>query len=50
MIENGSETFVGTSTHSHRVRKFLGEAALSADPVLLLGEPGVGKELVARAI
>lgn len=50
MIEHETDSFVGTSTHCQHVRKFVREASASNGPVLLLGEPGTGKELAARTI
>lgn len=41
---------VGTSAAMLRVWKVIGRAAAAATPVLITGEPGTGKELVARAV
>ena len=41
---------VGTSAAMLAIWKLIGRAAASAAPVLVTGETGVGKELVARAI
>jgi len=41
---------VGTSAALQRTLRLAGKAAESESPVLLLGEPGTGKELFARAI
>jgi DNA-binding NtrC family response regulator len=49
-IEHGLEAFVGRSALAIRVRKAGARAARSSAPVLLVGEPGVGKELLARCI
>ncbi len=46
----GFERFVGSSSAADRVRDAARRAAESELPVLLLGETGTGKELVARAI
>jgi DNA-binding NtrC family response regulator len=43
-------TFVGTSETMRRVQKTVGLAADSDATVLILGETGTGKELVARAL
>lgn len=50
MFDLDQEEIVGTSVHSSTIRRFVEEAAASTDPVVLLGEPGVGKELVARRV
>lgn len=39
---------IGTSAHSAAIRRFVREMASSHAPCLLVGEPGVGKELLAR--
>jgi two-component system response regulator AtoC len=44
------EAFVGPSAHAIRIRKAAARAARSSAPVLLVGEPGVGKELLARLV
>ena len=51
-IERGEEApaFVGASPAMLTVWKAIGRAATSDAPVLITGETGVGKELVARAI
>jgi DNA-binding NtrC family response regulator len=41
---------VGSSAAMHRVWKVIGRAAASSAPVLITGETGTGKELVAQAI
>lgn len=46
----GFESYVGSSPTAERVREAARHAAESELPVLLLGETGTGKELVARAI
>ncbi len=45
-----SSTLVGRSARMLEVWKIIGRAATTDAPVLILGESGVGKELVARAI
>lgn len=44
------DSFVGTSEPVDEVRRLIGLVAPSDVPVLVLGETGTGKELVARAI
>ncbi|MDR2019006.1 MAG: sigma-54 dependent transcriptional regulator [Syntrophobacterales bacterium] len=44
------DRFVGTSDEMARVEHMISLVALSAAPVLILGETGTGKELAARAI
>ena len=46
----GDVGFVGSSPAMLEVWKAIGRAAVSNAPVLITGESGVGKELVARAI
>jgi DNA-binding NtrC family response regulator len=46
----GPATIVGASSAAARVRSQVAEAARSAQPVLILGEPGTGKEHVARSL
>lgn len=43
-------SFVGTSAAAQEVKRQARRAALSPSPVLLLGETGTGKELLAHAI
>jgi len=50
MFDLESEDIIGTSLHSETVRRFVETASVSELPVVLFGEPGVGKELVARRI
>ena len=45
-----SETLVGSSAAMLEVWKVIGRAAASDVPVLIVGETGTGKDLVARAI
>lgn len=44
------DTFVGESSSINEVKKLISLVAGSDTPVLILGETGTGKELVARAI
>jgi DNA-binding NtrC family response regulator len=44
------DRFVGESTEIREVKKFISLVSTSNVPVLVLGETGTGKELVARAI
>jgi DNA-binding NtrC family response regulator len=46
----GPSGLVGTSAPMLSIWKLIGRAAATAAPVLVTGETGVGKELVARAI
>jgi two-component system NtrC family response regulator len=46
----GADELVGSSPAMREVEKFIGIAASSDATVLVLGETGTGKELVARAI
>lgn len=46
----GSARLVGTSEVMERVRKLIAKVAPSESTVLILGETGSGKELVARAL
>ncbi len=48
-IEGRSE-LIGNSPEMHRVRQLIAKAAPTNSTVLVLGETGTGKELVARAI
>lgn len=46
----GLGNLIGRSPEMEKLYRILSKAAQSAHPVLILGESGVGKELVARAI
>src|SRR6476659_5918277 len=46
----GSPRLVGTSAGMDRVRTLISKVAPTASTVLILGETGTGKELVARAV
>jgi two-component system NtrC family response regulator len=46
----GSPRLVGTSSAMDRVRTLIGKVAPTQSTVLILGETGTGKELVARAV
>ncbi len=48
--EEKRDTIVGKSQSMLNVYKMIGQAASSSVPVLISGESGVGKEIVARAI
>ncbi|MFQ5607690.1 MAG: sigma-54-dependent transcriptional regulator [Candidatus Zixiibacteriota bacterium] len=48
--ELASEEIVGRSPEIVEIAKLIGHIARSDTPVLIFGEPGAGKELVARAI
>jgi DNA-binding NtrC family response regulator len=47
---SGPGALVGSSLHMQRVRELIARVADSDAPVLIRGETGTGKELVARAI
>ncbi len=49
-IRDGGDTIVGKSQLMLNVYKMIGQASGSDVPVLISGESGVGKEIVARAI
>jgi DNA-binding NtrC family response regulator len=49
-VDDGDSTLVGRSPAMLDVWKSIGRAAAGRAPVLITGESGVGKELVARAI
>ena len=42
--------FLGNSDQAHKIRSFIRCAAESKDEVLILGETGTGKEVIAKAI
>jgi transcriptional regulator with GAF, ATPase, and Fis domain len=48
--EDGSRSLVGQSQPISQIRQLIEKLGRSKAPVLLLGETGVGKEVVARAI
>jgi DNA-binding NtrC family response regulator len=48
--DDNGDTLIGTSEGMRRVQKAIGLAADSDATVLILGETGTGKELVARAL
>jgi two-component system NtrC family response regulator len=48
--DDTADTLIGTSESMRRVQKAIGLAADSDATVLILGETGTGKELVARAL
>jgi DNA-binding NtrC family response regulator len=48
--EDGSRSIVGQSQPIRQIRQLIEKLGSSRSPVLLLGETGVGKEVVARAI
>ena len=48
--EDFLHTFVGSSTEVQLVRQLVMRAAASDDPVLVLGDTGTGKEVIARSI
>jgi DNA-binding NtrC family response regulator len=48
--EDGSRSFVGQSQPIRQIRELIDKLGRSRSPVLLLGETGAGKEIVARAI
>ena len=50
MSVQAHEAILGAGRPNSAVGQFLEEAAASHSPVVLLGEPGVGKEICARAI
>ena len=50
MSDLDSKEIVGKSIHSSTLRQFVEEAAARTDPAVLLGEPGVGKQFVARRV
>jgi DNA-binding NtrC family response regulator len=48
--EDGSHSLVGQSQPIGQIRELIDKLGRSRSPVLLLGETGVGKEVIARAI
>jgi two-component system response regulator AtoC len=50
VVDEPSSPLIGSSPRMLDVWKLIGRAAASAVPVLITGETGVGKELVARAM
>jgi transcriptional regulator with PAS, ATPase and Fis domain len=48
--QTGFGSLIGESAPMHRLHELIGKVSQSTSPVLLLGETGTGKELVARAI
>lgn len=50
MLETSCEGVVGTSPHADQIRRFIQRAAASSEPIVLVGEPGVGKETIARRV
>jgi DNA-binding NtrC family response regulator len=48
--EDDTRSFVGQSQPIRQIRELIAKLGRSRSPVLLLGETGVGKEIVARAI
>lgn len=50
MLQSYAKEIVGRGTFAEELRQFIRKAARSTAPVLLLGEGGTGKEMVARAI
>ena len=45
-----AKLFLGNSDQAHKIRTFIRCAAKSTDEVLILGETGTGKEVIAKAI
>lgn len=48
--QQGLGNLIGRSTEMDRLYRILSKVALSSHPVLILGDSGTGKELVARSI
>ena len=49
-MSTSREAFIGNSESMHEVQKRIGRATRSDAPVLVTGETGTGKEVVARAL
>jgi len=49
-IYDNPKIFIGKSAVTENIRSFIQRTALSNNPMLLLGETGVGKEVTARMI
>jgi DNA-binding NtrC family response regulator len=50
MLETLTGEVIGTSGEAHRLRLFVEKASRAKAPVLLTGEPGTGKQALARLI
>lgn len=50
LYPSGFDGLIGESAPMHALYELIGKVSLSTSPVLILGETGTGKELVARAI
>jgi two-component system nitrogen regulation response regulator NtrX len=50
VVQTAVEPLIGVSRASHELRGQIDAAAASAAPLLVIGEPGSGKQLVARLI
>ena len=49
-VEPEEETLIGVSDAMHKVQKLIGLSAASEATVLVMGETGTGKEMIARAL